>query len=444
MGILLALLYVADLAALQQRSLASASLPEVAPHEQESRPQQLTCSEPVTVGVMTDLSGGLQLYGAHIERSFPLGMEFVAGPPVGTNVYMVDSCEIRLVWGDDQSNVGTADTVARGLIEAAGAKILVGTVSSGVTAKLQEIAAEYNIVLIVAPAASNDITGANFAPNTFRTSRNNYQDASNLCQYLAGQDYTLVQIAPDSSFGRATAATFRDACGFYGAVFVAGDIFAPTSTTDFAPYAQQILGSGADACIVTWAGTGVTSLFQALVDEGVTDQMEVTTSFIDNPSMAAVFGDMVGETGGIPYHYTSPDNAINDWLVTETISRHVDPPDLFYADGMNAALLVIEALRATGGDPSAGALIPAMEGLEFDGPKGRISIRPEDHVAIQDMYIVTLLNVNDPEYKFFGQEVTTQPMAPCMLPLGLQDRCGDLPTGTLLRTLFLPLVARDQ
>jgi hypothetical protein len=38
-----------------------------------------------------------------------------------------------------------------------------------------------------------------------------------------------------------------------------------------------------------------------------------------------------------------------------------------------------------------------MEGMTFEGPKGTVYIRPEDHVAIQDMYILKLVNVTDPE-----------------------------------------------
>jgi branched-chain amino acid transport system substrate-binding protein len=107
------------------------------------------------------------------------------------------------------------------------------------------------------------------------------------------------------------------------------------------------------------------------------------------------------------------------------------PPDLFDADAMNAALLLGNALRTTGGDASAEALIAAMEGMEFAGPKGIIYIRPEDHVAMQDMYIVTLTNVDDPEFKFFEYVETTRPDVPCLLPEELQDRCGNLPIGSL-------------
>ena len=98
---------------------------------------------------------------------------------------------------------------------------------------------------------------------------------------------------------------------------------------------------------------------------------------------------------------------------------------------MNAAIMIAEALRATGGDASAAALIGAMEGMSFEGPKGLIEIRPEDHVAIQDMYIATLLNVDDPEFKYYEFVETNRPDVPCLLPEDLQDRCGDLPIGSL-------------
>jgi len=79
--------------------------------------------------------------------------------------------------------------------------ILVGTVSSGATATLQGIALENDKILIVAPAAANEITGANFNDHTFRVSRTNYHDAVNQCEYMTTEYKTFVQIAPDYAFG---------------------------------------------------------------------------------------------------------------------------------------------------------------------------------------------------------------------------------------------------
>jgi branched-chain amino acid transport system substrate-binding protein len=399
---------------------------------------ELTCEEPIKVGLITDATGALAIYGAHVLRGFPLGMEYATGAPGveedGYTSYMLDGCEIQVYLRDDQSNPETTATVGRELIEVEGVDILVGTVSSGATATLQELARENDVVLVVAPAAANDITGATFNEYTFRTSRNNYQDSVNMCEYLASQYANLVQIAPDYSFGTGSAAAFRDACTLNGATFVADDIFAPADTTDFTPYMDQVfdaIDNGAEAFIVTWAGGGFVPLLQAATDTGVLDQIPMAAGFVDNIVMPAFFANAIGSTSGILYHYTFPDNEINDWLVEQTQAQFATFPDLFDADAMNAALLVTNAIKATGGDTSAAALIDAMEGMEFEGPKGTIYIRPEDHVAIQDMYIATLLNVDDPEFKYFELVETNRPDVPCLLPEGLVDRCGELPAGSL-------------
>lgn len=395
----------------------------------------LTCAEPVKVGLITDMTGALAIYGAHILRGFPLGMEYATGSEGGAmggyTSYMLENCEFQVFMRDDQSNPETTATMARELIEVEGVDILVGTVSSGATATLQELARENDIVLIVAPAAANDMTGVSFNEYTFRTSRNNYQDAVNICEYLSQNYDTFVQIAPDYSFGYGGAAAFRDACTLFGGEFVAGDIFAPADTTEFTPYMEQILNSGADAWIVTWAGGGFVPMMQAANELGVMDDMVLASAFVDNVVMPAFFAEAIGSTSGILYHHALPDNPINDWLVEQTVARFDTPPDLFDADGMNAAILLVEAIKATNGDSSAAALIAAMEGMEFEGPKGTIYIRPEDHVAIQDMYIVTLLNVDDPMFNYYELVQTNRPDVPCLLPDNLVDRCGDLPVGSL-------------
>lgn len=402
----------------------------------------LTCATPVKVGLITDASGALAIYGAHILRSFMLGMEYMAGAPGSAgekfdlkvtqeNTFKVDNCEIQVFVRDDGSNPENTATIARELIDVQKVNILVGTVSSGATATLQGIAFESKIPLIVAPAAANDITGKNFNEYTFRVSRNNYQDAINECAYLTRQYKTFIQIAPDYAFGRGSAAAFRDACILGGATFVADDIFAPLDTTDFTPYMEQIANSGAESYIVSWAGGGFVPLMQAAKDQGVTETMALGATFIDNTLMPVWYGNAVGSTSGIIYHYSAPKNPVNDFLVKNTKPRYGVNPDLFDADGMNAAIMLVEALKLSGGDASGAALVKAMEGMTFEGPKGTVYIRPEDHVAIQDMYILKLLNVTDPDANFYEYVDATRPEPPCLLPEALKARCGSLPYGNL-------------
>ena len=409
----------------------------------EPEPAKLTCAEPVKIGLITDLTGALAIYGVMIPRSFMLGMEWATGAP-GTagekfditatqeNTFKIDDCEITVYVRDDGGVAENTTTIANELIEVQKVNILVGTVSSANTTVLQGIAAQNNIPLIVAPAAANDITGKDFNEFTFRTSRNNYQDAINECTYLVKNYTNLVQIAPDYAFGRGSAAAFRDACTLFGATFVADDIFAPATTTDFTPYMDPLLNSGAEAYIVTWAGSGFPALAKAAVDSGLNDKMVLAATFIDNVLMPLWYTDAIGTTNGILYHYSGPqNNEDNTFLVEQEVARYGVYPDLFDADGMNAAIMAVEAIKKTGGDVSGAALVAAMEGLEFLGPKGIIFVRPEDHVAIQDMYILKLETLTDPAQNYYSYVETTRPEPPCLLPEALKDRCGTLPYGTL-------------
>jgi branched-chain amino acid transport system substrate-binding protein len=410
--------------------------------EEVEEPAGLVCEEPIKVGLITDASGALAIYGAHILRSFMLGMEYATGAAGSAgevfdftatqeNTFMLDECEIQVYVRDDQSNPENTATLARELIDVNEVDILVGTVSSGATATLQGIAFESGIPLIVAPAAANDITGKDFNEYTFRTSRNNYQDAINECLYLAKQYSSFVQIAPDYAFGWGSATAFRDACSLEGATFLGDDIFAPADTTDFTPYMDEILASGAEAYIVTWAGSGFVPLMQAATDLGVNESMALGATFIDNVLMPLWYGNAVGSTNGILYHYSAPDNPANDFLLEQDLARYLTAPDLFDGDGMNAAIMVVEAIKATEGDVSGEALVGVMEGMTFEGPKGTVYIRPEDHVAIQDMYILTLVDLSAENAAYYEYVETTRPEPPCLLPEEIKDRCGELPYGSL-------------
>lgn len=417
--------------------LLSACAPAATPEPTEAPAEPCV----VKVGLITDATGALAIYGVHIWRSFMLGMEYATGAPGsvgdvfaiedGENTFMLDNCKITVYLGDDQTNPELTTSVAREFVDVNGVDVLVGTVSSGNTASLQEIAAESQIPLIVAPAAANDITGVGFNEYTFRTSRENYQDAMALCEVITKEFDTFVQIAPDYSFGWGGAAAYRDACTVNGGTFPVDDIFAPADTTDFTPYMEQVLDSGAQAWIPTWAGGGFIGIMQSAVDLGITDEMSLASSFVDNVALPAFFGNQIGSTGSILYHYTAPNNPINDWLIEQDQARYGVYPDLFDADGFNAAVMLVEGLKATNGDSTAASLMGAWEGMTFEGPKGTIYIRPEDHVAVQDMYVMKLLNVDDPDQKFFELLETVRPEPPCLLPEEMKDRCGDLPYGSL-------------
>lgn len=400
--------------------------------EMEEETEEMEEEEPaeeLVIGLMTDKSGALAIYGPSQTQGFYLGLEYATG---GT--MEVAGRPIRVIEKDNASNPETGVSQARELIEAEGAEILVGNISSGVALAVSPVAEENDVIFIAEPAAAPQITGANFSPHTFRTSRTSYQDALVMGNGLLDMGETFVQIAPDYAFGIGSACSFYPVVKEGGGEFVLNDtveecgtIFAPIDTADFTPYINQILDSGADVVIVTWAGAGFAPLFQQMSQLGVFDEMVVGTGVGDNQTLAAGYADAIGSVGVQVYHYTLPDNEINDWLVKAHQDEYGTPPDLWAAGGMMAAIMVVDGLEATEGDSSAGALIEVYEDdFQFEGPKGSVIIRPYDHVALQNLYFVEVDNVTDPELKFvellqnFAPEETAPP---CQLPEEYADRC---------------------
>jgi len=375
--------------------------------------------EPLKIGLMADLSAALLLYGVELQNGLTLGLEYatdgtmeVAGRP------------IEIVVRDYANDAELAATQARELIEVEGVEVLVGAPSSGVTQGLVDIAAEYDVVLMAGPAADPRITGEFFKPTTFRACRNSFHDALDVAAWATenvGMNY--IQLAPDYAFGYGSVAAFEFAFGQRGATFVGDPIYAPTDTTEFTPYLQQVIDSGADGVLITWAGASSINLFQQAVELGLgvdPDKPLIITGFNSNDIVKA-FADpsQIGSVGLIVYHYTLPQNEVNDWLTERHIEEYSDVPDLFTECGFATAQALVAGLEKSEGSTLPEDLIPALEGLQWEGPKGTYTMRAEDHQALMPMYVVKLVNLDDPDFKYYElvAEVSAEDTAPpCLAP----------------------------
>ncbi len=372
--------------------------------------------ETLKIGLLTDQSGVLQLYGVEQENGFRLGLEYatdgtmeVAGRP------------IEVVVRDNAGDADVAAQQARELIEVEGVELLFGAPSSGVTQGLVNVADEYDIILMIGPAADPRLTGQFYSDNTFRACRNSFHDAFAIASWaIENVGDTYIQLAPDYAFGQGSAAAFEYAFTSMGATFVQDTIFAPVDTTDFTQYAQQILESGADGVIITWAGDSSITLFEQLDELGVMDQMGVITGFNSNDIVRAWSGpDQIGNVGLIVYHWSLPDTDANWWLVGRHMLEYRDVPDLFTECGFATAQALVAALEITGGDTSTDAMRDALEGLEWDGPKGHYTMRAEDHQALMPMYVVRLITLSGPfqaYYELVDEVGPDEYELPCLAP----------------------------
>ena len=361
------------------------------------------------IGVLTDQTSALQLYGFEQVQGFEIGLDYATG---GTRE--IGGRPVEVIVRDNGGDADVAAQQARELIEVEGVEVLFGTVSSSVTLGLKQIAAENDVVLFMGPSAAGFLTIAMDEEqqaqldNAFRVCRSSSQDAFAYAAYAVenvGENFVI--FAADNIFGQATAAGYEAAIPTAGGQFVQETIYAPLDTTDFTPYAQAILDSGADGMVLIWAGGGIITMYQQFQELGVLDQVAVVAPF---SSSADLIGANQPNSIGIGiYHWSLPNTVANRFLVQEHLARYEETPDLFSECGFSTAQAItygIEGAIEAGADPVDATLpeflVPALEGLEFDGVKGHYTIRAGDHQALMPMYIVNLYALSERYGVFFN------------------------------------------
>ena len=333
----------------------------------------------ITVGVITSETGPLAGYGKQYLDGFRAGLDYATD---GTNE--VDGTKITVEYRDDAGDPDTAVGAAKELI-GAGVNILAGSASSGVAAAMAEQAGQNKVLFISGPAAADALTGIN--GYTFRSGRQSAQDVATAGTFLGDlEGKTVTVFAQNNAFGQGNEAAVKAILGAKGAtvnsVLVAEDV------TEFTPFAQQVLAGAPDLVFVAWAGATSGAMWQAMSQQGDLDAVPVVTGLGDAATFGA-YGEASEKISFLNYYFPgAPDNDVNTAMI-DAVEAAGGTPDLFTPDGFNAAIMLVHAIGEGKGDVDA--MVAALEGFEFDGPKGTLTVRASDHALIQDMYQVKLV-----------------------------------------------------
>jgi branched-chain amino acid transport system substrate-binding protein len=339
-------------------------------------------AQDLKIALIHGRTGPLEAYAKQTETGLRLGLEYAT-----KGTMTIGGRKIVIVTKDDQSKPDLAKTALQEAYEDDKADIAIGTSSSAAALAMLPVAEELKKVLIVEPAVADQITGDKWNRYIFRTARNSSQDAISNALAIGKPGVTIATLAQDYAFGRDGVAAFKEALAKTGATLVAEE-YAPISTTDFTAPAQRLFEAlkdkpGRKIIWVVWAGAG-DPLTKLQDMDPARLGIEISTGGNILPALAA-YKRLPGMEGATYYFYDIPKNPVNDWLVTEHRKRFNAPPDFFTAGGFAAAMAAVAAVeKAKSTDTEK--LIAAMEGMEFETPKGKMIFRKEDHQALQSMY----------------------------------------------------------
>ena len=342
----------------------------------------LPAAADIKIAHVYDKTGALEAYAKQSHDGLMLGLEYATGGTMEVN-----GEKIVVIEKDSQlkPDVGRAM-----LAEAFGddeADLAIGPVGSGVALAMLPVAAEFEKILIVEPAVADSVTGSAWNRYIFRTGRNSSQDAISNAVALGRDGVKVVTFAQDYAFGRDGIAAFKEALADTPAKLVAEE-YAPTDTTDFTAFGERMFNAlkdldGEKRIFIIWAGANnPMSKLQAMNPGRYGIELATGGNILE---ALKAYKEFPGMEGAAYYYYEIPKNPVNDWLVKEHMARFGTPPDFFTAGGMAAGMAAVEALKKAGSTDTE-KLITAMEGMEFDSPKGKMIFRAEDHQALQAMY----------------------------------------------------------
>ena len=298
-------------------------------------------------------SGPLEAYGKQTHTGLMLGLQYATGGSM-----VVAGRKLVVLEKDDQGKPDVGKNLLAAAYADERADLAVGPTSSSVALALLPVAEEAGKLLIVEPAVADSITGEKWNPFIFRTGRNSSQDAI---------------------------ANFREALKTAKLVH---EEYLPTTTTDFTAGAQRLIDklkglAGRKIIFILWAGAG--NPFKIADLDLKRHGIEIATGGNILPAMTA-YRQFPGMEGAAYYYFGMPKNPVNEWLVANHYKQYKAPPDMFTAGGMSAGIAIVEALKKTGGDTKTPKLQAALKGLSFMSPKGEMTIRPQDHQAMQSMF----------------------------------------------------------
>src|SRR5574337_665647 len=352
----------------------------------------------IRIAHVHSLTGPLEAYGKQTTIGLQLGLEYATG---GTMT--VAGKKLVVIEKDDQGKPDLGKSLLAAAYSDDKADLAVGPTSSGVALAMLPVAEEYKKILLVEPAVADSITGDKWNKYIFRTARNSSQDAISNAVALDQAGTSIATLAQDYAFGRDGVKAFKEALK---KAKVVDEEYLPANTTDFTAGAQRLIDAlkglpGRKVIWIVWAGAG--NPFKIADLDLKRYGIEISTGGNILPAMAA-YKQFPGMEGATYYYFGIPKNPVNEWLVANHYKKYHSPPDFFTAGGMAAAIAIVDALKKTNGDASAAKLIPAMEGMSFETPKGRMTFRKEDHQAMQDMFAFKIKD--DPAFAWGVPELT--------------------------------------
>jgi branched-chain amino acid transport system substrate-binding protein len=359
--------------------------------------QKAQTAEPIHVGLNEVRSGPFRMTGDRVLSGLEVAIKEVnkAGGVLGRPV--------ELVVEDNQLKPEIALQKLRKMIQSDKCEVIIQGSSSAVSQSISQVMPRYKKPFLAVCSFSMDLTTKYFNPFVFRTDSNAAMMTKAMAFYIGKQKKEFKKvyiIGQDYSFG-------HDVADFYERFIkeispdtqIVGKDFHPMFNKDFGPYLTKVKASGADYVVTgNWGPDIIQLVIQArslglkipfagilMADPSVLQAMpgdEAVGSFavmsffpgLETPEAKKFEESYYKESGG-------------NWPFEQSWMTY------------KAMMLYAEAVKKAG-SLDVNKVIQALEGLKWNSPAGTVTMRAQDHQAIQPMIVCQVVKQKTKYFDF--------------------------------------------
>ena len=336
-------------------------------------------SAPLKVGLMLPATGTFAALGDAIEKGFKLLVQEQGGKLSGR--------EVQYFKVDDESDPAKATDNVNKLIKRDSVDVLIGTVHSGVALAMARAARDSNTLLIVPNAGAGDITGAQCAPNIFRSSFSNWQPGYAAGVVAAGKGYKrAMTITWNYAAGNETVKGFGEAFEKGGGK-VMKELSLPFPGVEFQALLTEIASQKPDVVFAFFAGGGAVKFVKDYDAAGLKKTIPlVARGFLTDGTLEAQGASAQGILSTL--HYADNlDTPRNNAFRKSYALTYKANADVYAVQGYDAAQMLAAGLAAVKGDfKQRDALQAAIAKAVVDSPRGKFSLNAA-HNPVQDIYL---------------------------------------------------------
>ena len=279
---------------------------------------------------------------------------------------------------------------------------LTGTVNSGSTLAVGQVAERSGRLIATTVSFANSITGDKCSPNVFRVNARAGQQSAALASWLAKEkpQAKVFYLGPDYEMGRSTVAAFRSNVERIGGTSL-GEVFAPLDSKDYTQYFGQLRAARPQVLYTSVAGNDTVRLLTQLQEFGLRDNFTIlgASGTVTSQNIGAIGKAAEGFVTGVGL-----------------LDRDRQPGEQEIRRGVSGCQQV-GSRTSTAPIPMASSMHTrrrsrrrarrrrtrvreALRGLKWSTPQGEKTLRAGDHQAMQTMYVV---KVTGGEFKIVGQ-----------------------------------------